>query len=72
MAVTRMSQLGTLGLKVQTGTNSAGDPIYKVIRFNSAKAVATDEDMHAVGLALADLQKNQLANIVRYDIANLV
>lgn len=72
MAVTKMSQLGSLGIKVQTGTNSAGDPTYKVIRFSNVKAAATDDDIYAVGLALADLQKNQLANIVRYDTAYLI
>lgn len=72
MAVTKMPQLSALGLKVQTGTNNAGDPVYKVVRFSNIKATATDDDIHAVGLALADLQKNPLSNIVRYDTANLL
>lgn len=72
MAVTKMSQNSALGLKVQTGTNNAGDPVYKIVRFSNVKAATTDDDIHAVGLALADLQKNNLSNIVRYDTANLV
>lgn len=72
MAVIRMSQPGALGLKVQTGINSAGNPIHKIIRFNNVKAAAADGDVHAVGLALAGLQKDQLSGILRYDTANLV
>lgn len=72
MAVVKMPKPSALGIEVQTGTNSAGDPVYKVIRFSNVKAVATDDDVHAVGLALAGLQKHQMSNIVRYDTANII
>lgn len=72
MAVVKMPQPSALGIKVQTGISAGGNPMYKIIRFNGVKAAATDDDVHAVGLALAGLQKHQLSSIVRFDSANLV
>ncbi|SDF79387.1 DUF1659 domain-containing protein [Sporolituus thermophilus] len=72
MATVKLPQASRLVIKVQTGLNAAGNPIYKQRAFRNVKAGATDADVHAVGLALAGLQKHQVAGVLRVDEGELV
>lgn len=72
MAVEKMPQKTALGVKIQTGLNAAGNPVYKTLSFSSVKPAATDTDVYAVGLGLAGLQKYPPVNIARTDYSNLV
>lgn len=72
MAVVKAPQSGKLTLKVQTGVNSAGNPVYRLRTFANVKAGAADSDVFAVAEGLASLQKNKLGDIIRQDVNNLV
>ncbi|MEW5762565.1 MAG: DUF1659 domain-containing protein [Bacillota bacterium] len=71
MAVTSTPLASLLELEVQTGTDAAGQPVYARIRFRNVKASATDEDVYAVGQALAGLQVHPLADVRRVDTEEL-
>lgn len=72
MAVVKAPQSGKLILKVQTGVNATGNPVYRQRSFANIKAGAADSDVFAVAEGLASLQKNNLADIIRQDVNNLV
>ena len=72
MAVTKMPQKTSLGIKIQTGLNAAGNPVYKTLGFSNIKAAATDENVYAIGVGLASLQKYPAVVIMRTDNSNLV
>jgi len=72
MAVVKVPQSVKLVLKVQTGVNASGDPVYRSRTFANVKAAAADSDVFAVAEGLAGLQKNTLVDIVRQDLNNLV
>ena len=72
MAIQNIPQKTTLGIKLQTGLNAAGNPIYKTLSFSSVKPAATDENVYAVGLGLAGLQKYPPVGIARTNSSNLI
>ena len=72
MAVTKVPQKTSLGIKIQTGLNGAGNPVYKTLGFSNVKAAATDDNVYAVGIGLSSLQVYPAVSIVRTDNSNLV
>ena len=72
MAVTKVPQTTKLVVKVQTGLNAAGNPVYKMRSFANVKPAAADSDIHAIGLGLAGLQKYPPVNVARIDEGNLI
>lgn len=72
MAVTKVPQKTTLGIKIQTGLNAAGNPVYKTLGFSNIKVAATDDNVYAVGLGLSSLQKFPAVGIMRTDNSNLI
>ena len=72
MAVTKAPQTTKLVVKVQTGLNAAGNPVYRLRSFANVKSGAADSDVYAVGLGLASLQKYPAVNVARIDEANLI
>lgn len=71
MAVTSTPLGSVVELTVQTGTDAAGQPVYARIRLRNVKPSATDEDVYAVGQALAGLQVYPLAEVRRVDTEEL-
>ena len=72
MAVIKIPQSSTLSIKVQTGLNGAGNPVYKTISYNSVKTDALDSDVHAVGVALGGLQEYPAIHYIRVEYGALV
>ncbi|HML34207.1 MULTISPECIES: DUF1659 domain-containing protein [Sporomusa] len=72
MAVVKMPQSGKLVLKVQTGVNASGNPVYRNRTFANVNPGVADSDLFAVAEGLAGLQEHTLADIVRQDLNNLV
>lgn len=72
MAVIKTPQSSKLVVKVQTGVNTSGNPVYRLRSFQNVKPSAADADVHAVAQALADLQQHAVANIARVEEGNLV
>ena len=72
MAVTKIPQKTSLGIKIQTGLNAAGNPVYKTLGFSNIKVAATDDNVYAVGLGLSSLQVFPAVGIMRTDNSNLV
>lgn len=56
MPAVKVPQNSTVGIKVQSGINASGNPLYKTIHFNSVKSAAADQDVYDVATSLADLQ----------------
>ena len=71
MAVEKMVQGSTIALKLQTGVNASGNPVY-VTRNYPCKAAASDQDIFDVGQAIVGLQTYPVTNIERIDSAYLV
>ncbi|MEG6585013.1 DUF1659 domain-containing protein [Dendrosporobacter sp. 1207_IL3150] len=72
MAIVKVPQSSRLIIKVQTGVNTAGNPVYRQRSFNNLKPGAVDSDVHAVGLALSSLQLHPVEGVSRIDDAQLV
>ena len=72
MAVVKVPQSVKVVLKVQTGVNATGNPVYRSRTFANIKATAADSDVFAVAEGLAGLQKNTLVDIIRQDLNNLI
>lgn len=72
MAVTKVPQKTNLGIKIQTGLNAAGNPVYKTLGFSNVKVAATDDNVYAIGFGLAGLQKFPAVGIMRTDNSNLI
>ena len=72
MAVITVPQSSTLVVKVQTGLNASGNPVYRNLNFSNVKPSAADADVYAVGLGFAGLQTYPAVNLVRVDTGNLV
>ncbi len=72
MAITKVPQASRLVVKVQTGVNATGNPVYRLRSFQNLKPGAADADIHAIGQALVGLQKYPAVNIGRVDESNLI
>lgn len=71
MAVVKLPQTSAIVLKLQTGINSAGNPVYKLVKYGNVKSAAPDDALYSVASKLAALQSHQLSSIQRVDTANL-
>ncbi|MDF2875430.1 MAG: hypothetical protein K0R22_2113 [Sporomusa sp.] len=72
MAVVKAPQSGKVVLKVQTGINATGSPVFKLRTYANVKSEAADSDIFAVAEGLGSLQQHTLVDIVRQDINNLI
>ena len=72
MAVIKVPQNGTLTLRVQTGMNAAGSPVYAKRNLTGVKAAATIDNLYAVANGLAGLQKYPLTEIIHIENTGLV
>ena len=72
MAIEISASSTSLKLKVQTGVNATGNPVYALRSYNTVKPSAAHTDLFAVGQALAGLQKYPAVAIQRVDSGNLV
>lgn len=72
MAVVKMPQAARLQVKVQTGVNTTGAPVYRVRSLQNVKTDATDADIFAVAKGLAGLQAHSVIGIARQDDASLI
>lgn len=71
MAVNKAVLPGKMILKVQTGLDSAGKPVYKQRSLAGLKASAADADVYAVGAEIAALQKHTPFVVERVDEGTL-
>ena len=67
MAVTKAPLVSKLIVKVQTGTNASGKPVYKQRIFTGLKAAAADSDVFAVAQEIGNLQKFMPFVVMRLD-----
>jgi hypothetical protein len=67
MAVVKVPQSTKLVIKVQTGVNESGKPVYRSRSYSNVKTSAADADVYAVGQALSQVQKYSVAEITRQD-----
>jgi hypothetical protein len=67
MAVQSLSRNSQIVLRVSLGQN-----FFRYLRINNIKNTASDEDVYAVAIALAGLQKYPLVNVFRADNKELV
>ena len=72
MAVNKVPQGTKLVIKVRTGVNASGNPVFRQRSYSNIKTNAADVDMHAIGTALAGLQKHPVESIFRTDDGQLV
>ena len=72
MAVVNMPISTVMSMKIQTGVNISGFPVYKTVSFSSIKPDAVDADLYAVGSGLAGLQSSPVAGINRVNSGSLV
>ena len=61
-----------LQLRVITGQDDKGNPIYRTRSYSNVKPAASDDDLYSVGNALVDLQKHELDFIRRIDESILI
>ena len=72
MAVVKVATESRLVIKVEDGTNSAGNPVYRQRTYRNLKTDAAEADVFAVGQALAALQSHPVAGIGRVDEGDLL
>lgn len=72
MAVVNMPITTHMSLKIQTGVNISGFPVYKTVSYSSIKPDAADADIYAVGSGLAGLQSHPVASINRTNVDSLI
>lgn len=67
MALSKETIGSRLVLVVQTGTDGDGKPILRSTSFSRVATTALDENVHAVALAMAELQEHTLVAVRRVD-----
>ncbi len=72
MAVSNVPQSSRFVVKVQTGLNAAGNPVYRQCNFRNLKVDAAEADVYAAGQGLGGLQTYPVATISRIDEGNLM
>ena len=72
MAVSNIPQTSRAVVKVQTGINAAGNPVYRLCNFRNLKVAAANADVHVVAQGLGSLQKYPVTLIARIDEGNLI
>jgi hypothetical protein len=72
MAVNNVPQTSRAVVKVQTGLNAAGNPVYRLCNFRNLKVDALDADVYAAAQGLGGLQTYPVATISRINEGNLI
>lgn len=72
MAITLVPQAGTISIKLQTGTNASGNPVYSTRNYGNVKVAATDQQLFDVASAIAGVVKYTLVDIVKTTKNNLI
>lgn len=72
MAVVKTPESSKLTIKVQTGTNAAGQAVYRTRTYTNVKAAAADSDVFAVAQGIGSLQIYSVHSIDRVDDSILV
>lgn len=72
MAVIKQPQASRLDIKVENGIGASGQTLYKTRIIKNLKTSATDDDVYAVGSALAALQSHPVESVSRVDDAILI
>ena len=71
MAIKKTKAATKLLLRVQTGTDKQGAPIYSRRTVQNVNPALADEDFLAVGKGLSALQSHIVSGILRQDVATL-
>lgn len=72
MAITNTPQYSKLSVKVRTGLNSAGNPVYSTLNYSNVKATATITDMYIIGQGIGNLQAYPVTSIIKTDVGYLI
>ncbi|MDD3654837.1 MAG: DUF1659 domain-containing protein [Desulfotomaculaceae bacterium] len=72
MAVTKVPTGAALKLKLNTGTDGSGNPVFRTKSLSNVKPAAADADIYDVAVSLSGLQSHTLASISRVDSAELM
>ncbi|MDD3654127.1 MAG: DUF1659 domain-containing protein [Desulfotomaculaceae bacterium] len=72
MAVTKVPVGTALKLKVNTGTDGSGNPVFRTKSLSNVKSTAADQDIYDVAVSLSGLQDYTLSSISRVDNAELM
>lgn len=71
MAIVKTPQSSKLVIKVQTGVNASGKPVYRLRSYTNVKTSAVDADVFAVGQAMGALQRFSAFELSRQDQGTL-
>lgn len=71
MAVSNVPSVSKMILKVQTGLNASGKPVYKQRAFAGLKVTAADSDVFAVAQEIGKLQQYTPFVVLRLDEGTL-
>lgn len=71
MAVNKAEQTAKLMIKVQTGVNASGNPVYRQRSFANMNPALTDEDALGIGTMIGELQEHVVEAISRQENAVL-
>lgn len=72
MATQKIASKSTLIIQVQTGVNTSGQPIIINRSYSGIKVTAADDDVMAVGQAIAAVQSLPVMAYQRVDYAELI
>lgn len=72
MATQKIASKSTLNIQVQTGVNTSGQPIVTNRSYSGIKVTAADDDVMAVGQAIAAVQSLPVMAYQRVDYAELI
>ncbi|OPX90706.1 MAG: hypothetical protein A4E53_00884 [Pelotomaculum sp. PtaB.Bin104] len=72
MAVTKVPTGAALKLKLNTGTDGSGNPVFRSKSLSNVKPTTADSDIYDVAVSLSGLQSYTLASISRVDSAELI
>lgn len=72
MTVERIPGNSRLQLRLQTGVDNDGKPVFVLKSYSNLKAAATDEDVFEVGQTIGQLQQHVVNEIYRHDSAAIV
>lgn len=71
MAVNNLPTSVVLRMRLQTGVDDDGDPIYSNKNLSNVKVDAQDQDIYDVAIALTQLHEHELVSVMRIDTAKL-
>ncbi|OPX90223.1 MAG: hypothetical protein A4E53_01109 [Pelotomaculum sp. PtaB.Bin104] len=72
MAVTNVPVGTALKLKLNTGTDGSGNPVFRTKSLSNVKPTAAHQDIFDVAVSLSGLQEYTLSSISRVDSGELI